>query len=65
MKLLQFWKEDKVCLGILNEKNIIDVEEAASKLAEKLPLTMDELVVSGQAGLNALKTMVEKVKKET
>lgn len=61
MKLLQFWKEDKVCLGILNDKNIIDVEEAASKLTEKLPLTMDELVASGQVGLNALKAMVEKL----
>ncbi len=64
MKLLQFRKGNKIRLGVLTEAEVMDVEKAGLMLGSKLPATMEELINSGESGLKALKSLLDKIQKE-
>ena len=56
MKLVQFWKNDSICLGIQTEKGIVDVAAEASRRGMPAPGTMLEAI---QTGLDVLRQIAE------
>lgn len=57
MRLLQFYKNGQVCLGVETEKGIIDVAEEAKKQNVCVPQTMLALAASGKGALDVLKKL--------
>lgn len=55
MKLLQFYKDEKICLGIQTDKGIIDVEAAAAKMGLDAPKCTICAMKAGDAGMEILK----------
>ena len=60
MRILQFYLEDKIKLGIKTERGIIDVEQAASLLSIEAPKTIEEVIIGGDESLQALKELSTK-----
>ena len=59
MKLVQFWKDDKISLGIQTEQGIVDVADEAARRGITAPATMLEAIQLGDAGLELLKQLAE------
>ena len=59
MKLVQFWKDDKISLGIQTEQGIVDVADEAARRGITAPATMLEAIQLGEAGLELLKQLAE------
>lgn len=63
MKLLSFYNDDKLHLGVLLEQGVLDVHKAVQKLApgpdQSLAVTMEEAVYGGTAALNQLGAFIE------
>ena len=58
MKLLTFYKNSKLALGIKTKKGVIDVEAAGVK---DVPTTMSELLPMGLRGLQALRVLLTRL----
>ncbi|RYL92328.1 FAA hydrolase family protein [Sporolactobacillus sp. THM7-4] len=50
MKLLQFMKQNDVCLGVKTEHGIVDVRKAGEKFREPTPDSLKDLIASGESG---------------
>ena len=59
MKLVNFYVEDNVRLGIKTEKGIIDVEKAALEYSIHVPSTVEQLIFEGEKSLLQLEKLVE------
>lgn len=64
MKLLTMCREDKYELGVLTDKGILDVKNAAAYFSKSVPCTVDALIKSGSEGMEALKQLVTKAQTE-
>ncbi|MGG5254022.1 fumarylacetoacetate hydrolase family protein [Neobacillus sp. SM06] len=58
MKLLQFFKDGEIRLGLKTDSGILDVKEAASKLEESIPVELQALIHSGE-GLDGLSRLLK------
>jgi 2-keto-4-pentenoate hydratase/2-oxohepta-3-ene-1,7-dioic acid hydratase in catechol pathway len=61
LKLLQFFKGDKLHLGVKIDQGIIDVKEAATKFEIKLPDTLHEIIQEGLEAVEKLTVLVNRV----
>ena len=59
MKLVQFWKDDKISLGIQTEQGIVDVADEAARRGITAPATMLEAIQLGDAGMQLLKQFAQ------
>lgn len=59
MYLVNFYKEEKFCLGIKTEKGIFDVQSAIKNASVQAPTTIDELFIDSD--LNFLKQLLIEV----
>ena len=57
MKLTQFYKDGKACLGIVTEQGTVDVQLEAQRRGVLAPVTMLEAIVAED--LSVLKTLAE------
>ncbi|WNF36283.1 fumarylacetoacetate hydrolase family protein [Bacillaceae bacterium IKA-2] len=62
MYLVNFYKENKLCLGIKTEQGIFDVQNAVKSTNVKAPVTIDELLTNG--GMNLLRQLLEETSEE-
>jgi 2-keto-4-pentenoate hydratase/2-oxohepta-3-ene-1,7-dioic acid hydratase in catechol pathway len=61
LKLLQFFKGDKLHLGVKIGQGIIDVKEAATKFEITLPDTLHEIIQEGLEAVEKLTVLVNRV----
>lgn len=62
MKLLTFYKQNRLALGVKTDSGVVDIEAAASQLGShsaNLPTTIHEAIEGGAAALSALKECTE------
>lgn len=59
MKLLNFYSNDKICLGIKTEKGIIDVEKTVLKNKCHLPTSLNEIITTSHNNKDYLKQYLE------
>lgn len=65
MKLLSFYHEGTLRLGVKTESGVIDLQKAQQTYAdESIPLDMKSLIASGDAGLANLKQYIEGIDQE-
>jgi 2-keto-4-pentenoate hydratase/2-oxohepta-3-ene-1,7-dioic acid hydratase in catechol pathway len=64
MKLLQFTRNNQICLGIWTASGIVDVGRAALLLGEELPFTMEELIACGERGLKVLQGLIDRARED-
>lgn len=57
MKLFSFKTSDGIKLGIKSDKGMVNVEATAAKTGIAAPLTIDEVMASGQKGTEQLKNL--------
>lgn len=55
MKVLQFFQQGQVCLGLKTAAGILDVKKAAEQLEGDAPVSLDELITQGDHGLDCLR----------
>lgn len=60
MKLLTFYKQDQLALGVKTDSGIVDVEAAAAQLGSSgVPMSIHAAIEGGDAALHALKQCAE------
>jgi 2-keto-4-pentenoate hydratase/2-oxohepta-3-ene-1,7-dioic acid hydratase in catechol pathway len=59
MKLITYWKENRLALGIRVEAGVVDVESAAAAFAIEAPLSVKEAIAGGDGALGSLKKLLE------
>lgn len=59
MKLLQFKHNDDVRLGVVTEKGILDVKEAAAKFEVDVANDLENLIIAGNEGMDKLRQLVK------
>ncbi|MDQ6596123.1 FAA hydrolase family protein [Bacillus salipaludis] len=60
MKLLQFKKNDEICLGVKTDFGILDIKEAAQAFEQSVPVTLKEVISHSEEGLAKLTSLVER-----
>lgn len=60
MKLINFWDNNEIKLGIKTEKGIVDVKESVNQSDDKIPQTMDQAIKMGEEGILELSKLIEK-----
>lgn len=58
MRLLQFYKEDQICVGVKTDLGILDVQAAANRFEESVPVQLQELF-QNEEGYSALSKLVQ------
>ncbi|MGE7903412.1 fumarylacetoacetate hydrolase family protein [Peribacillus sp. NPDC094092] len=58
MKKLQFLKEDELRLGVKTSHGILDVKDAADKLEKSTFVSLQELLLEGEEGLEKINSLV-------
>ncbi|MGM9929157.1 MAG: fumarylacetoacetate hydrolase family protein [Bacillus sp. (in: firmicutes)] len=59
MKLVNYYVEGEITLGIVGEKGIIDVKKTANRQNKLVPLSMGEVISSGAQGIKQLKSLLD------
>lgn len=59
MKLLNFYADDNVYLGINTDQGIIHVEKAAKQHGINIPTTMEQVISEGKGAIEALEQLVK------
>ena len=57
MKLLQFYQEDQVRLGLLQEDAVLDIVEVGRRLSADVPNSMLEVIQGGAPTLEQIKSL--------
>ncbi|WP_428911432.1 fumarylacetoacetate hydrolase family protein [Niallia sp. Krafla_26] len=60
MRILQFYLDNQIKLGIKTEKGIIDVDQAPSMLSIEAPKNMEEVIAGGEQTLQLLMELTTK-----
>lgn len=63
MKLVQYFKEDEICLGVKTDKGIVDVRAAVTKFAETVPVHLQDFLCHSEE-IARLSTLVNRVVEE-
>ena len=59
MKYVNWRDNGSIKLGVLTDRGVLKVEEAASRLGHNVPLTLHEIMAGGNHGVEALVDLVE------
>lgn len=59
MRLLQFKKDGKICLGVETEKGVVDVSAEAARCGVSVPGSMLELAGAGKEALNVISKLAD------